>query len=430
MNQKHVVIVGGGFAGMSCMRKLIDHQNIHITLIDKNNYNEFKPLLYQVATSILATEDIAITFRQFFKNKHNVDIKMAEAIAIDPHTYTVKTKEGESYQGDFLVLAAGSIVNFFNTPHAAQYTFPLYTLSDAERLRSRIIAVFEDADRNPNLIDQGALNFVIVGAGATGTEVAGALADMFKQALPNEFLDLAVQKASIYLVDGSQTILEAFSEDSQRYAADILQKRGVKLLLGCLVKEVAADHVILSDGSKILTRTIIWAGGLKAAPLAGQCGLIQGHSDRIDVQSDLTVPGFPNIYALGDFANIKNPDGNFFPQLASVAQQSGYWTAKNILAVIEGKTREPFQYIDKGIMAMIGRNAAIAEIGKKRRQFQGFLAFITWLFVHAVLLPSMRQRLISLFSWSWSYFGKTNAVQVLNNTDAANIKWDISKHGH
>jgi NADH:ubiquinone reductase (H+-translocating) len=427
MNQKHVVIVGGGFAGMSCARKLVDHQDVRVTLIDKNNYSEFKPLLYQVATSALATEDIATTFRQFFKGKRNLDIKMAEAIAIDPHTRTVQTKEGESYQGDILVLAAGSVVNFFNTANAVQYTFPLYTLPDAEKLRSRIIAVFEDADRNPNLIDQGALNFVIVGAGATGTEVAGALADMFKQALPDEFLDLAVKKATIYLVDGGHAVLGAFSEESQRYAANILQKRGVQLVLGRLVKEVAPDHVILSDGSRILTRTIIWAGGLKAASLAQQCGLPTGHGGRIDVQPDLTVAGFSSIYALGDFANIKGPDGKFFPQLASVAQQCGYWTAKNILAEIEGKAREPFQYNDKGIMAMIGRNAAIAEIGEKRRQFQGIPAFFTWLLVHAVFLPSMRQRMISLFSWSWNYFGKTNALQVLDNADAANIKWNDNR---
>ena len=427
MNQKHVVIVGGGFAGMACVRKLVDHQHIRITLIDKNNYHEFKPLLYQVATSALATEDIATTFRQFFRGKHNLDIKMAEAIAVDPHTRTVKTKEGESYQGDFLVLAAGSVVNFFNTANAAQYTFPLYTLFDSERLRSRIIAVFEDTDRNPNLIDQGALNFVIVGAGATGTEIAGALADMFKQALPAEFLDLAVRKANIYLVDGGHAVLGAFSEESQLYATHILQQRGVKLVLGNLVKEVATDHVILSDGSKILTRTIIWAGGLKAASFAEQCGLPQGHGGRIDVQSDLTVTGFPNIYALGDFANIKGSNGKFFPQLASVAQQCGNWTAKNILAETEGKTRSPFQYDDKGVMAMIGRNAAIAEIGKKRRQFQGIPAFVTWLLVHAVLLPSMRQRLTSLFSWSWNYFGKTNALQVLDNANAANIEWNDNR---
>lgn len=427
MSQKRVIIVGGGFAGMNCARKLVDHPDVHVTLIDKNNYHEFKPFLYQVATSALSTEEIASNFRQFFKANPSIDIKMAEVIGVDPNTRTVKTKEGESYQGDFLVLAAGSVVNFFDTVGAEQNSFPLYNLHDAELLRSRILAVFEDADRNPRLIEKGALNFVIVGAGATGTEVAGALADMFEQAFAKEFSDLAVESARIYVVDHGHSALGAFSETSQRYATKVLEERGVQLKLGLLVKEVADDHVVLSDGSKILTHTIIWAGGLKAAPLASHCGLPQGHGGRINVQPDLTVAGFPQIYALGDFANFAAPDGKFFPQLASVAEQCGYWTAKNIMAEIEGKSKEPFHYKDKGIMAMIGRNAAVAELGKKRRELKGFIAFLAWLGVHAVLLPTMRKKIIALFSWSWNYFGKTNALQVLDQTDVARIKWDENK---
>ena len=172
MSKKHVIIVGCGFAGMGCAHKLVDHQNVHITLIDKNNYNDFKPLLYQVATSALSTEEVGSTFRSCFAGKANIDVKMAEATGIDPNTRMVTTREGQSYQGDFLVLAAGSVVNFFNTIGAEQNAFPLYNLHDAKRLRSRIISVFEDADRNPKLIEQGALNFVIVGAGPTGTEIS------------------------------------------------------------------------------------------------------------------------------------------------------------------------------------------------------------------------------------------------------------------
>ena len=189
---------------------------------------------------------------------------------------------------------------------------------------------------------------------------------MLRKALPTEFSDLAVNLASIYVIDGGHEILRAFSKESQEYGAKILQERGVQLKLGLLVKEVTADYVILSDGSKILTKTIIWAGGLKAADLANHCGLIQGHGGRINVQPDLTVDQFPGIYALGDFVNLSDSEGRNYPQLASVAQQCGYWVAKNIVSEIRGKPREPFVYEDKGIMAMIGRNAAIAEIGKKR----------------------------------------------------------------
>lgn len=424
MAQKRVVIVGGGFAGMECASALIRHQDIHVTLVDKNNYHQFMPLLYQVATSALSLVDVATSFRHYYEGKSNMDIKMAEVVAVDPKKLTVKTQEGESYQGDFLVLAAGAIVNFFNTPGAANYSFPLYNVNDAARLRSRIIAVFEDADRNPKLIEQGALNFVIVGGGATGTEIAGAIADMLNEALPKEFSDLAVNKACVYIVDYSHTVLGAFSKKSQEYATEVLKKRGVQLNLGLLVKEVAEDHVILSNGEKILTRTIIWAGGLKAAALADSSGLPQGHGGRITIRPDLTVEGFPQVYALGDFANVLGDDGQPLPQLASVAKQSGVWAAQNILAQINGKPQVPFKYKDKGIMAMVGRNAAIAEIGTRRRELKGIIAYIAWLGVHAALLSTVQQRVSAFLQWAWNYFGSTEAVQILDRTDSARIEWD------
>ncbi len=421
----HVVIVGGGFAGMACAYQLTKSSpDVSITLIDKNDYNQFKPLLYQVATSAISTDSVACGFRTFFRDNPNVDIKMEEVISVDPATHTVKTKSGNTYQGDYLVLATGAVVNFFQTPGAETNAFPLYTLHDAERLRSRILAVFEDADRDPKLIDQGALNFVIVGAGATGTEVAGALADMIDHILPGEFSDLRLNKAAIHLVDHSSTVLRAFSKNSQDYAASILQKRGVKLHLGLLVKEVGQDHVLLSDGNKIMTRTPVWAGGLKACPLASLSGLEQGHAGRIDVNPDLTAKGYTNIFVLGDMANIPSADNKDLPQLASVAQQGGRWTAKNIAADLEGKPRTPFLYHDKGIMAMIGKDAAIAEIGAKRHQMEGALAFAAWLGVHAALLVTFRQKVETVVDWAWDYFGKKRVQQIMDREGPAQIKWN------
>lgn len=320
LKKKHVIIIGCGFAGLGCAKKLAKHDNLHITLIDKNNYHQFQPLLYQLASSVLGSDQIATSIRELVKKRTNGDFKMAEVISIDPHTLTITTKTGEKYQGDFLVLATGSEAQFFGTPGASQYAFPLYSLNDAERLRSRILTVFEDVDRNQELMKKGALNFVIVGAGPTGTEMAGALADMLNDVMPCEYTDLDVKAARVYLVDPVPTVLNAFSEKSQKYATKQLQKRGVELRLGLSVKEVESGSVLLSDGTRILTHAVIWAAGLKATELANHSGLPQGHGQRINVQPDLTVNGFPNIYVLGDCANIPASAGKSFPQLGSIAR--------------------------------------------------------------------------------------------------------------
>lgn len=426
MKKKHVIIVGGGFAGLNCAHKLINHNEIRITLIDKNNYHEFTPLLYQVAASALSTAAAAIPFRYYFSEKKNIDIKMANVISLNPESMTLATEEGEVYQGDYIVLAVGNVVNFFNTVGAEKNSLPLYNLLDAQRLRSRIIGLFEDADRNQQFIDQGALNFVIVGAGPTGTEVAGALADLLLFSLPNEFKDLAVQKAKIYLINHGQSVLGAFLPESQKYASETLKKRGVELLMGISVDAVTDSYVELSDGKKIFSKTVIWAGGLKAPSFAQYSNLKQGHSGRLTVASDLTVPGFSNIYALGDLAIILDGGNKPLPQLASVAKQAGEWAAKNILAQIQGKRTDPFHYNDKGIMAMIGRNAAVVEVGKKRHEIKGFFAYFTWLSVHIALLPTLFQKLQSFISWISSYFGN-RAFQVLDCRDEARVKWDNNK---
>ena len=422
-SQKHVVIVGGGFAGLGCARKLAKSDNVRVTLLDKNNFHQFLPLLYQLATAQLGSGDIATSLRRSLHGHANVDVKMGEVTAVNPSTRTVTTRIGESYQGDFLVLAAGSQANFFGTPGAEQNAFPLYSLDEAERLRSRVLAVFEEADREPKLIQKGALNFVIIGGGPTGTELAGSLADMINLAMTAEYTDLAVKAARVYLVDHGHSLLSAFSPKAHEYAAKILQQKGVQLRLGVLVKEVAPDHVLLSDGSVIQTHTAVWAGGLMATSLAANSGLPRGHGGRIEVQPDLTVEGFPGVYVLGDFANISGPDGQFLPQLGSVAQQCGEFTAKNILAEIAGKPRAPFHYRDKGIMAMIGRNAAVAEVGSRRHELHGPIAFAAWLGVHALLMSGVRERIEAFISWAWNYFDHSLAVQVLDRKDERKIDW-------
>jgi NADH:ubiquinone reductase (H+-translocating) len=423
----HVVIVGGGFAGLNCARKLAAYPDIRITLVDKNNFQQFQPLLYQVATAVLAPSNAAFSLRSILRHHSNVDVKLGEAVSVDLKTRTIETAEGQKYQGDYLVLAAGSQPNFFGTPGADKHTYPLYSLHDAELLRSRIVAVLESADRDPSLIAKGALNFVIVGAGPTGTELAGTIGDMTQRVFKDVYKDLDLNKAQIFLVDHGHSVLNAFSQKSQLYAASMLEQRGVHVRLGIAAKEVGPDHVLLSDGTKILTRTVIWAGGLKASKLSDNIGLSPGHGGRLDVQPDFSVKDYPSVYALGDFANITGADGKPLPQLASVAEQSGKWCAKNIAAAIDGKPAQPFRYLDKGIMAMIGRNAAVAEVGEHRHELQGPVAFAAWLGVHAALLTTVRAKIETFVEWGWDYFGKAYADPVLDRLDQANINWDADE---
>src|SRR4051794_34498751 len=321
--RKHVIVVGGGFAGVGCVRSLADHDELRVTLLDRNNYHQFQPLLYQVATSQLAPSDIAYSLRKIVREHPNVDVKLAEVTEIDPVAHAVQTADGDRIEGDALIIAAGSQPNFFRTPGAEEHAFPLYSLDDATRLRSRLIGVFEDADNDPSLIEQGALNFVVVGGGPTGVETAGALADLIEETMSVEYRDLAVSAARIHLVDLGPSLLGPFSEKAHDYVAKVLHRKGVHLHLGTAVTEVGPGHVTLGDGTTIRTRCVVWGGGIKAPPVAAACGLPQGRGGRIDVQPDLTVEGFPGVYVVGDAANVPGTGGTALPQLGSVALQTG-----------------------------------------------------------------------------------------------------------
>jgi NADH:ubiquinone reductase (H+-translocating) len=419
-----VLVVGGGFAGVACAKELAKH-DVRVTLIDQNNYHQFQPMLYQVATAQVASSDVVRPLRGIFRKRRSVGVKMATVTEVDARAKTVTCADGASFSGDYLVLAMGSRPNFFGTPGAEAHAFPLYSLADAQRLRSRVFAVFEDADRNPKLIDQGALNFVIVGAGATGVETAGSLTDLINDVMPVRFHELDTSVARVYVIDPAPVVLAPFSERAQSYAAKVLEKKGAKLLLGVKVSDVKADRVVLSDGREILTRSVVWAGGIQGSELATKTGIAGGRGGRLDVGADLTVDGFPGVYALGDVANTVGPDGKAFPQLGSVALQAGTWAARNILADIEGRPRSPFAYRDKGIMAMIGHNAAIAAVGPRRREVHGLLAFLSWLGVHAWLLEGYRERANAVRSWAWTNLSKSRAPSIIDRADAAQIDWGL-----
>ena len=423
-DKKQVIIVGGGFAGVGCARALAGKNGVQVTLIDRNNYHQFQPLLYQVATAQLAASDVAYSLRKLFRGDENVDVKLGDVTTVDPTTRAVTTRDGSSFAADAIVLTAGSQPNFFRTPGADVHTLPLYTLDAATRLRSRIIGLFEDADRSPELIERGALNFVVVGAGATGVEVAGALADLVHDTMSVEFGELAVTAAQIHLVDLGHVLLGPFSDSAHEYAAKVLQRKGVRTHLGVAVAEVAPDHVALSDGTTIPTHCVIWGGGIRAAELAAACDLSPGRGGRIDVDATLAVPGMPGVYAVGDVANFPGPHGDAHPQLGSVALQSGVAAAENVLADFAGKPRQPFHYHDKGIMAMIGRGAAIAEVRPHRHELHGAVAHSAWLGVHAALMTGVRNRVDAFVAWGLDSFSSGRGPQVLDRGDAARIDWD------
>jgi NADH:ubiquinone reductase (H+-translocating) len=423
----HVVVVGGGFAGVACAKRLAGQPGVRVTLLDRNGYHEFQPLLYQVATAELTPDDVRFDLEGMFNGHDNVEVRAAEVVAADPQAPAVTLADGGVVAGDVVVLAAGSQPNFFHTPGADRFTFPLYSLQNAERVRSRVLQLFEEASAKPELVEEGALTFVVVGAGATGVETAGALAELVHDVMPHVYQHLAVAGARVILVDLGHAVLAPFSDEAHAYAAKQLQRRGVQLKLGTSAKEIAADHVTLSDGTTIRTHLTVWGGGLMAAPLAARSGLPQGHGGRIDVRPDLTVDGFPAVYALGDLANIPSGDEPALPQLGSVAQQAGTWAASNILADVRGDGRQSFHYHDKGIMAMIGRKAAVAEIGEHRHELHGRFAFAAWLGVHAQLLANAGAELNAFLSWADEFYLRSHhrSAALLDpaNIDTPRIRW-------
>jgi NADH dehydrogenase len=415
-----VIIVGGGMAGVACAAELARHDAV-VTLIDRHNYTQFQPLLYQVTSSQLPAEDIARPLGVAFKEHRAVTIITAEVAKVDLTNHSLVTSDGEDgseFTADYLVIAAGSQADYFGIPGAAEHSYPLYSVLDARRLRRHV------RDRLRVLCDPTAeaqpYEVIICGGGPTGVETAGALAELFS-ALTEEGRLRA--PASVTLIDHGATLLRPFSDKSHEYALRKLIEKGVRVRLGVAVSAVAADSVTLSDDSTIATDTVIWAGGISGAPLVALTGLPTGHGGRIDVAADLSVPGHAGVYAIGDVANIPDTDGRSLPQLGSVAQQSGRWAAGNILATDRGDDPKPFHYHDKGIMAMIGRNAAVAEVGAHRHQMEGPVAFAAWLGLHAVLLSGAHSEVDAFLNWADDYFHHGRAPDLELDDAVGRIAW-------
>ncbi|MEU8221371.1 NAD(P)/FAD-dependent oxidoreductase [Kribbella sp. NPDC048915] len=415
MESPHVVVLGGGLAGVACAHTLGD-EGVQVTLVDRNDYHQFQPLLYQVATSQLPAEDIARPHKTIFREHPTVHVRTAEVERIDADNLALTLTDGDRIAGTHLVVAAGARPEYFGVPGAAAHAFPLYSVADAERLRRHLQSTIHTAPDAP-----GALDVVVVGGGPTGVEITGALTELMAALLATERIS---EPGTVTLVDRGETLLSAFSRKSHKYAHKRLTQRGAKPRLGTGVAAVHADRVEFDDGSTIRTRTVIWGGGEAAASVVGTAtGLTTGRGGRIDVLPDLTVDKHPHVYAIGDVANIPAHDGSILPQLGSVAQQSGAWAAGNILREVRGEKAEPFHYKDKGIMAMIGRNAAVAEVGRHRHQVEGPVAFAAWLGVHAMLLSGAHSRTDAFMTWAWNYFDRDHAATVEWSGEPERIAW-------
>ncbi len=404
-----VIVVGAGFAGVAAAKEL-GRKGIRVLLIDSNSYHQFQPLLYQVATSQIGVSAIARPLRSVFRRLSSVRVLTAKVSSVDVHQKSVTTADGRVWRAEILVIAVGAVPNFFNTPGAEEFAYPLYSVTDATRLGSGLTRLLDQADRSLD----AAVDVVVVGGGPTGVETAGAMAENVKYVVGKYFSPELAARCRVHLVDMVPSVLNVFSPKSQKYAAEHLQKVGVQLHMGVGVTEVRADGVKLADESFVPARIVVWAGGLKAGDLIAGSGLSQGRGGRIDVQPDLTAPDVDGVYVIGDAANITDSTGAKLPQLGSVAQQAGKWAAANIIADLNGDERKPFHYVDKGYMAMVGRGAAVAELGRKRLQLQGPFAFLSWLLVHLALLSGTQQKVRALFSWLNGYLLHSPAQVVVS----------------
>src|SRR6188472_26883 len=418
---RSVLVLGGGLAGVACALELGD-EGVRVTLVDRNDYHQFQPLLYQVATAQLPAEDIARPHRTIFREHPTVDVLNAHVSQVDLTGRSLTLDDGTTLQGSHLVVAAGARPNFFGVPGAAEHSFPLYSVADAERLRLHLQHLLQTAMADEATTQAGQLDVVVVGGGPTGVETTGALAELMLALHKTGRLE---RPGQITLVDRGDALLAQFSSKAHGYATSKLVEAGATIKLGVGVTAVTPDGVVFDDGTEIATRTVVWGGGESGATVAQTAGPVPGRGGRIDVSPDLSVPGYPGCYVVGDVANI--PDaatpGATLPQLGSVAQQSGKWAAENIVREIRGTSPAAFVYKDKGVMAMIGRNAAVAEVGKHRHQVEGPLAFAAWLGVHAMLLSGTHSKTDAFLTWAWDYFDRDHAATVEASTVPQRIAW-------
>jgi NADH:ubiquinone reductase (H+-translocating) len=412
--RKKVIVVGGGFAGIQMVRRL-DENLFDVLLIDKINHHQFQPLFYQVATSQIEPANISFPFRHIFRNKKHIQIRLAEVTRIFPDKNKINTSIGD-FDYDFLVIAIGCKTNFFGNNEICNQSFTLKTTYDAIKIRNHILQIFEKIISLQEEEKKPYLNLAIVGAGATGVELAGAFAEIKKNVLPKDYPKIDFTKFEIYLVEGTKNTLNNMSDNAKAASRKYLQKMGVQLLTEKFVTEYDGETLALSNGDKINTKTVIWAAGVTGNYIVGLPANSLAPANRIQVNRINKVLGSENIFAIGDIAYMETPKyAKGHPQVANVAINQAKNLAKNFKRIIRGKVPVDYEYRDLGSMATIGQNKAVVDFPFLK--LKGYFAWFIWMFLHLMLILSVRNKLIIFINWAWVYITRDSSLRLILTED-------------
>ncbi|HUP61979.1 MAG TPA: NAD(P)/FAD-dependent oxidoreductase [Thermoanaerobaculia bacterium] len=408
----HVVIAGGGFAGLYAARGL-KNAEAEVTVVDRHNYHLFQPLLYQVATAALNPSDIAMPIRAILRKQKNVSVILGDAVAVDVEKKRVQLAGGELAY-DYLVLATGATHSYFGHPEWERFAPGLKTIDDALEIRRRVLLAFEAAERETDRAKQEALlTFVVIGAGPTGVELAGALSEIARQTMVRDFRRIRSENARVILVEGKDRVLPPYPPALSEKAQQQLANLGVEVITNAVVTDLNEREVRIGD-RVIPTRTILWGAGVQASPLARSLGVPLDRAGRVLVEPDLTIPGHKDVFVIGDLAAVKQRDGSFVPGVAPAAIQEGQHTAMNLERALEGQPLRAFHYRDKGSLATIGRAAAVADLGKLK--LSGFIAWFAWLAIHIFFLIGFRNRFLVITQWAWAYLTYQRGARLITGS--------------
>jgi NADH dehydrogenase len=417
-----VVIIGGGFGGLWAARELRG-ATVSVTLIDRRNHHLFQPLLYQVATAALSPADIATPIRSILHRQGNVQVLLAEATAVGVDARTVHLADGRDVPYDFLIVASGATHAYFGHPEWEPIAPGLKTVEDATEIRRRFLLAFEEAEQEEDPEKRRALlTFAVVGGGPTGVEMAGAMAEVSRHALTRDFRHVDPSTARIILLEGGKRVLPAYDADLSAKVEAELRGKGVEVRTNAIVTDIKPDMVCVGSES-IPAGNVVWAAGVTASPLGTALGAPTDRVGRVRVERDLSIPGHPEVFVIGDLASLNDERGNPLPGVAQVAMQMGRRAARNVVATLEGARRQPFHYFDKGNLATIGRSAAVYQRGKAR--LFGWLAWMLWLFVHIYALIGFRNRISVFVQWAWSYLTWQRGARLITG----DLSEELSRHG-